>query len=76
MNIKGQCHSQKRKQKKNKKKNKTKPIEALFQVDPTWDGIMKASINGLCHMTQMVAMPIYTKKLSKSSSLEPKDRWT
>ena len=38
-------------------------IEAIFQVEPSWDGRMKASINGLCHMTKMAAMPIYAKNL-------------
>ena len=31
---------------------------------------MKASTNGLYHMTKMAAMPIYVKKLSKSSGTE------
>ena len=53
----------------------TRPIEAIFHVEPSWDGIMKVSTNGLCHMTKMAAMPIYDTKLSKVS-LEPKGRWT
>ena len=52
----------------------TRPIEAIYQVEPSFDGRMKVSTNGLCHMTKMAAMPMYTKKLTKSSSLEPKDR--
>ena len=43
---------------------------------PSWDGRMKVSTNGLCHMTKMATMPIYAKILSKSSSLEPKGRCT
>ena len=35
---------------------------------------MKIYINELGHMTNMAAMPIYGKKLKKSSSLEPIDR--
>ena len=36
---------------------------------------MKIYINELGHMTNMAAMPIYGKKLKKSSFLEPIDRW-
>ena len=50
----------------------TRPIEAIFHVEPSWDGRMKVSTNGLCHMTKMTTMPLYAKKLSKSSSLELK----
>ena len=46
-------------------------IEAKFYVKPPWDGGMKMSKNDLCHMTKMATMPIYGKKLEKSS-LEPK----
>ena len=48
-------------------------IEAIFHVEPSWDGRMKVSTNGLCHLTKMAAVPIYAKK-SKFSSLEPKGR--
>ena len=41
---------------------KPRPIEAIFHVEPSWDGRMKVSTNGLCHMTKMAAMPIYAKK--------------
>ena len=34
---------------------------------------MKIYINELGHMTKMAAMPIYGKKLKKSSSLEQMD---
>ena len=51
------------------------PIEAKFHVEPPWDGGMKECLNGLGHMTNMAAMPIYGKNLKKSSSLEPKGRW-
>ena len=46
------------------------PIEAKF-YEPPWDGGTKVWSNGLGHMTKMAAMPIYGKKLKKSS-LEPK----
>ena len=48
------------------------PIEAKFHVEPPWDRGMKVCSNGLCHMANMAAMPIYGKNLKKSSSLEPK----
>ena len=57
-------------------KKNSKSIEAIFHVEPSWNGRMEVSANGLCHMTKVAAMPIYAKKLSKSSSLEPKGRWT
>ena len=38
-------------------------IEAKFHVQSPWDGIMKVSTNGLCHMTKMAAMSIYGKNL-------------
>ena len=65
-----------KKKKKKKKKKHTTPIEAIFHVEPSCDGRMKVSINGLYNMNKLVAMPIYGQKLSKSSSLEPKGRWT
>ena len=49
-----------------------RPIEARFHVEPPWDRGMKVYSNGLCHMTNMAAMPIHGKNLKKSSSLEPK----
>ena len=52
----------------------SRPIEAIFHVEPSWDGRMKVNTNGLCHMTKMAAMPIHAKKVSKSSSLETKGR--
>ena len=36
---------------------------------------MNIYINELGHMTNMAAMPIYGKKLKKSSSLLTIDRW-
>ena len=49
-------------------------IEAKLHVEPPWDGGMKVSTNGLCHMSKMAAMPIYGKKLlicnQKASDLE------
>ena len=44
----------------------TRPIEGIFHVEPSWDGRLKVSINGLGHMTKMAAaMPIYAKKYFK-----------
>ena len=36
-----------------------RPIEAKFHVDFPWDGGMKVSSNGLCHMTKIATMLIY-----------------
>ena len=41
----------------------TEPIEAKFHEDPPWDGEAKVSSNGLGHMANMAAMPIYGKNL-------------
>ena len=41
----------------------TKPIEAKFHVEPPWDGGMKVSTIGLCHVTKMAAMSIYGRNL-------------
>ena len=49
-----------------------RPIEAKFHVEPPWDWKTKVCSNGLGHMTKMAAMPIYSKNLLKSSSLERK----
>ena len=40
-----------------------RPIKAKFYVEPPWEGGTKIYINGLGHMTQMAAMPIYGKTL-------------
>ena len=40
-----------------------RPIEAKFHVQPPWDGRNKVCSNGLGHMTNMAAMPIYGKTL-------------
>ena len=53
----------------------TGPIEAKFHVEPPWDGGTKVCSNSPVHKTKMADMPIYDKKLKKSSSPEPKDRW-
>ena len=37
------------------------PIEARFHVEPLWDGGIKVNTNGLCLMTKMATMPIYSK---------------
>ena len=52
-----------------------KPIEAIFYLEPPWDGGMKICSNGPGHMTNMAVTPIYGNKLKKSSSLELKGRW-
>ena len=41
-----------------------KPIEAEFQLYPLWDKGTKVSLNGLGHMTNMAAMPVFNKKPS------------
>ena len=48
------------------------PIETKFHVESPWDRGMKVYSNGVCHMTNMATMPIYGKKLKKSSSLDAK----
>ena len=44
------------------------PINAKFHVEPFWEERRKVYINDPGHMTEMAAMPIYGKNLSKSSS--------
>ena len=39
-----------------------KPIEAKFHLYSLWDEAMKVCSNGLGHMTNLAAMPIYGKK--------------
>ena len=39
-----------------------RPVETKFYVEPAWDVGMTVSINGLCHMTKIAVMPIYSKK--------------
>ena len=51
----------------------TGPIAAKFHVEPPWDGGTKVCSNGTGHMTKMATMPIYGKKLKKSSP-EPEGR--
>ena len=53
----------------------TRPIEAKFHVDFSWDGGTNVCSNGLGHMIKMVAMPIYGKNLQKSTSLKPNGWW-
>ena len=43
-----------------------RPIEAKFHVEPPWDDGTKDCSNGLGHMTNMAAMPIYSKTLTKN----------
>ena len=50
-----------------------RPLEAKFHMDPPWDGGTKVYSNGLDHMTNMAAMPIYVKHLN-TSSLNSKGR--
>ena len=42
------------------------PIETKFHVKPPWYRRMKVFSYGLCHMTNMAAMPIYGKNLKKN----------
>ena len=49
------------------------PIEATFHVKTPWDRGMKVCSNGLGHITNMAAMPIYDNNLKKSS-LAPNSR--
>ena len=57
---------------KNFSSETTGPIEAKFHVEPPWDGGTKIYSNGSGHVTNMAAMPIYSKNLKKSFSPEPK----
>ena len=41
----------------------TGPIEAKLHVEPPWDRGTKVCSNGVGHMTNMAAMPIYGKTL-------------
>ena len=40
-----------------------RPIEATFHVEPPWDRIMKVRTNGICHMTKMATVSIYSTNL-------------
>ena len=51
-----------------------RPIEVTFYVEPLSDGGSTVFSNGLGHATNMADMPIYSKNLKQSSSLEPKCR--
>ena len=52
----------------------TGPIATKFHTQPPGVLGKKNYSNGLGHMTNMAAMPIYDKKLKKSSSPEPIDQ--
>ena len=52
----------------------TGPIATKFHIQPPGPLGKKSYSNGLSHMTNMAAMPIYGKNLKKSSSPEPLDR--
>ena len=52
----------------------TGPIATKFHIQPPGPLGKKSCSNGLGHMTNMAAMPIYGKNLTKSSSPEPLDR--
>ena len=52
----------------------TGPIATKFQIRPPGPLGKKSCSNGLGHMTNMAAMPIYGKNLKKSSSPKPLDR--
>ena len=49
-------------------------IEAKFLVKPPRDWGTKVYTNGPGHLTNMAAMPIYSKIFKTSSPLEPKSR--
>ena len=50
------------------------PIATTFHIQPPGSLGKKNCSNGLGHMTNMAAMPIYGKNLKKSSSPEPVDQ--
>ena len=52
----------------------TGPIVTKFHIQPPGPLGKKSCSNGLDHITNMAAMPIYGKNLNKSSSPEPIDR--
>ena len=52
----------------------TGPIAFKFHIQLPGPLGKKSCSNGLGHMTNMAAMPIYGKNLKKSSSPEPLDR--
>ena len=52
----------------------TGQIATKFHIQPSGPLGKKSCSNGLGHMTNMAAMPIYGKNLKKSSSPEPLDR--
>ena len=47
------------------------PIEVKFQMEPPWDRETKHYSNCLGLMTNMTAIPIYRRNITKYSSLEP-----
>ena len=51
----------------------TRPFEAKFHTEPSWDVGMKIYSNIPGHMTKMASRPIYGKNLQKSPSTEPRD---
>ena len=52
----------------------TGPIATKFHIQPPGTLGKKKFSNGLSHMTNMAAMPMYGKNLKKSSSPEPIDQ--
>ena len=52
----------------------TGPIATKFHIQPPGPLGKKSCSNGLGHMTNMAAMPIYGKNLKKSSSPESIDQ--
>ena len=48
------------------------PIEAKFHVKPPWDGKTKVCSNGVGHMTNMAALPMYGKYLKNHLLLNQK----
>ena len=45
-----------------------------FSIEPHWAEERNGNSNSPGHMTNMAAMPVHSKNLYKSSSLEPVDR--
>ena len=52
----------------------TGPIATKFHIQAPGPLGKKSESNGLGHMTNMAAVPIYNKNLKKSSSPEPVDQ--
>ena len=47
-----------------------RPIEAKLYMEPPWDGGMKVSTNGICHMSKMAAMPTFFSGTKRPMTLK------